>query len=268
MPALNPQAPWGRHGGHATAPPISPHTDPPARHAQSDVLLGRQPRVIAAHPWGSQPAAVRQAVGQGGQHLLLLLGAAQALVVTSLAHGSGGGWGALRLPGGGEGWSRARDHMAESCCSSGKQREGEGDRGDGGEEGGGRMDAEGRGKENGEPPRYPSSPWHCCSPPSSAACVSPPVAKRGGGGIGGGITAAPVSPRLALRSPRQAEGSSGEHHPAGWGIWRSRTYPQGRGVGEREASPASLLLWEEGEGMRGEDGCCAALAQSSAGQGA
>lgn len=155
MPALNPQAPWGRHGGRATAPPISPHTDPPARHAQSDVLLGRQPRVIAAHPWGSQPAAVRQAVGQGGQHLLLLLGAAQALVVTSLAHGSGGGWGALRLPGGGEGWSRARDHMAESCCSSGKQREGEGDRGDGGEEGGGRMDAEGRGKENGEPPKVP-----------------------------------------------------------------------------------------------------------------
>lgn len=134
-------------------------------------------------------------------------------------------------------------------------------------EGGGWM-RRGGGKRTGSPPRYPSSPWHCCSPPSSAACVSPPVAERGGGGIGGGITAAPVSPRLALRSPRQAEGSSGEHHPAGWGIWRSRTYPQGRGVGEREASPASLLLWEEGEGMRGEDGCCAALAQSSAGQGA
>ena len=47
----------------------------------------------AARPQGPLPGAVREAVGQGAEHLLLLLGAAQALVVASLAHGRGSGGG-------------------------------------------------------------------------------------------------------------------------------------------------------------------------------
>lgn len=149
-PPRTPRPSRTQHLSGTHVPPLPhgspPGTDPPARHAQGDVLLGGPPVAPTARPRGSQPGAVREAVGQGGEHLLLLLGAAQALVVASLAHGWGRGGGSERgalrrrprLPGGGEGWSRAWDHMAESCCSSGKQREGEGDRGDGGE--GGRAD--------------------------------------------------------------------------------------------------------------------------------
>lgn len=64
-----------------------PPTDPPARHARGDVLPGGWRGAPVAQPQGPLPGAVREAVGQGAVHFLLLLGAAQALVVASLAHG-------------------------------------------------------------------------------------------------------------------------------------------------------------------------------------
>lgn len=64
-----------------------PPTDPPARHARGDVLPRGWRGAPAAQPQGPLPGAVREAVGQGAVHFLLLLGAAQALVVASLTHG-------------------------------------------------------------------------------------------------------------------------------------------------------------------------------------
>lgn len=301
-PPHTPRPSRTQHLSGTHVPPLPhgspPGTDPPARHAQGDVLLGGPPVAPTARPRGSQPGAVREAVGQRGEHLLLLLGAAQALVVASLAHGWGRGGGSERgalrrrprLPGGGEGWSRVWDHMAESCCSSGKQREGEGDRGDGGE--GGRADGcrgEGekkkikkkRRKEKGSPlgTRPHPEPWHRRLPPGSAACVP----------------AVPPGTRARRRwqrwwwhrrpcwrppsPPSPALGSSGEQRPAaaalrqaGWGRGQRaplRGAPGGRGeVGSAASSPASLPLRAprcgvpaEGEGMLGEDGCSAASRQ-------
>lgn len=90
MSAANP-CPFGGHQAQPGAPrrsplPIPP-TDPPARHGRGDVLPGGRRGPPAAQPQGPLPGAVREAVGQGAEHFLLLLGAAQALVVASLAHG-------------------------------------------------------------------------------------------------------------------------------------------------------------------------------------
>lgn len=95
QPTAGPCPSWGRPG---RCPPLlppasSPSTDPPAWHARGDVLPGGLCRAPAARPQDTLPSAVREAVGQGTKHLLLLLGAAQALVVASLAHGRGGSGG-------------------------------------------------------------------------------------------------------------------------------------------------------------------------------
>lgn len=90
MSAANACLSWGHQaqpGVLRCSPPPIPPTDPPARHARGDVLPGGWRGAPAAQPQGPLPGAVREAVGQGAVHFLLLLGAAQALVVASLAHG-------------------------------------------------------------------------------------------------------------------------------------------------------------------------------------
>lgn len=88
--AANPCPSWD-HQAQLGAPPAPlyrlPPTDPPARHARGDVLPRGWRGAPAAQPQGPLPSAVREAVGQGAVHFLLLLGAAQALVVASLTHG-------------------------------------------------------------------------------------------------------------------------------------------------------------------------------------
>lgn len=169
------------------APPTSgsPHTDPPAWHGWGDVLPGGRHGAPAARPQGPLPGAVREAVRQGAEHLLLLLGAAQALVVASLAHGQRGGGGCgtatseglcggtraclgVARAGAGLGitWQKvaAVPENSERVKVTVTVMEGRG----------GWRDAEEMGKRKGEaapraPVLTPVPAWHRCLPPGSAA---------------------------------------------------------------------------------------------------
>lgn len=236
-------------------PPAGSHrTDPPARHAGDDILPGGWHGAPAARLQDPLPGAVREAVGQGAEHLLLLLGAAQALVVASLAHGRGGGGGCGAAASGGLcGDARACLGVARAGAGLGitwqkvaavpenskrvkvtaTVMEGRG--GDGGMQ-------RRQGKEKGgQPLEHPSSPqsqpgtavFLLAQQPYCPPAVPAPAPEQRGGGIAASPSAAlaaPFSPHPDTVQPAsgdavQAAGRRrrmrGEHRPAAGALWQA-----------------------------------------------
>lgn len=180
--------------------------------------------------------------------------------------------------------------MAESCCSSGKQREGEGDRNGDGGEGDGWRDAEETGKEKGRAAPQPLiltliPAWHRCLPPGSAAqlptcCPQPGTRAERWWHHCQHCAGSPLLPPPRHGAAHQrgcGAGNRAEQEDEGGVSSSSRGSVVSR-VGEEAPYPppghlrrgggavglaASLPLpgAAEGDGMRWEDGCSAATRQ-------